>query len=489
MSRGTTKDQETKRKENNMDELSTILEAVLPAIEARMNAAPSTFKLWFGEIKLISLTETTASFETTSNLKKKILTCQYREIMRAALEDTLGFPVEVEIFSPEDLNPAREQPKPEPKKSETDEEAQRRAIEQGYEEEKKMADIINEPSDKHSVLDEYTFDNFVEGSSNKFARAACYAVANEPCTTYNPLFIYGHSGLGKTHLLYAIINHMRKKHPDLKIIYKKCETFLDELIRAINQGQTAKFKEKYRSCDVLLIDDVQFLADKVGTQEEFFHTFSALYEADKQIILTSDRPPREIKALADRLRSRFESGLIADVQPPDFELRIAIIRKKADDLSLNISDDMVKYMAERLHNNIRQIEGVLKRLYAIYSFSSAEVSKEKIEEAITIIDPDNIPTDAMVERILNTVSKSYSVPVDQLKSNKRTNNIANARHIAIYLLKQLTELSHQDIGDIFGRNHSTVSSSIENVRLNMKTVNNYESQIEKLIEQIKENRF
>lgn len=472
-----------------MDELSTILEAVLPAIEARMNAAPSTFKLWFGEIKLISLTETTASFETTSNLKKKILTCQYREIMRAALEDTLGFPVEVEIFSPEDLNPAREQPKPEPKKSETDEEAQRRAIEQGYEEEKKMADIINEPSDKHSVLDEYTFDNFVEGSSNKFARAACYAVANEPCTTYNPLFIYGHSGLGKTHLLYAIINHMRKKHPDLKIIYKKCETFLDELIRAINQGQTAKFKEKYRSCDVLLIDDVQFLADKVGTQEEFFHTFSALYEADKQIILTSDRPPREIKALADRLRSRFESGLIADVQPPDFELRIAIIRKKADDLSLNISDDMVKYMAERLHNNIRQIEGVLKRLYAIYSFSSAEVSKEKIEEAITIIDPDNIPTDAMVERILNTVSKSYSVPVDQLKSNKRTNNIANARHIAIYLLKQLTELSHQDIGDIFGRNHSTVSSSIENVRLNMKTVNNYESQIEKLIEQIKENRF
>lgn len=472
-----------------MDELSTILEAVLPAIEARMNAAPSTFKLWFGEIKLISLTETTASFETTSNLKKKILTCQYRDIMRAALEDTLGFPVEVEIFSPEDLNPAREQPKPEPPKSETDEEAQRRAIEQGYEKEKKMADIINEPSYKHSVLDEYTFDNFVEGSSNKFARAACYAVANEPCTTYNPLFIYGHSGLGKTHLLYAIINHMRKKHPDLKIIYKKCETFLDELIRAINQGQTAKFKEKYRSCDVLLIDDVQFLADKVGTQEEFFHTFSALYEADKQIILTSDRPPREIKALADRLRSRFESGLIADVQPPDFELRIAIIRKKADDLSLNISDDMVKYMAERLHNNIRQIEGVLKRLYAIYSFSSAEVSKEKIEEAITIIDPDNIPTDAMVERILNTVSKSYSVPVDQLKSNKRTNNIANARHIAIYLLKQLTELSHQDIGDIFGRNHSTVSSSIENVRLNMKTVNNYESQIEKLIEQIKENRF
>lgn len=472
-----------------MDELSTILEAVLPAIEARMNAAPSTFKLWFGEIKLISLTETTASFETTSNLKKKILTCQYRDIMRAALEDTLGFPVEVEIFSPEDLNPAREQPKPEPPKSETNEEAQRRAIEQGYEEEKKMADIINEPSYKHSVLDEYTFDNFVEGSSNKFARAACYAVANEPCTTYNPLFIYGHSGLGKTHLLYAIINHMRKKHPDLKIIYKKCETFLDELIRAINQGQTAKFKEKYRSCDVLLIDDVQFLADKVGTQEEFFHTFSALYEADKQIILTSDRPPREIKALADRLRSRFESGLIADVQPPDFELRIAIIRKKADDLSLNISDDMVKYMAERLHNNIRQIEGVLKRLYAIYSFSSAEVSKEKIEEAITIIDPDNIPTDAMVERILNTVSKSYSVPVDQLKSNKRTNNIANARHIAIYLLKQLTELSHQDIGDIFGRNHSTVSSSIENVRLNMKTVNNYESQIEKLIEQIKENRF
>ena len=469
-----------------MDELSSILEALLPAIERRMNAAPSTFKLWFGEIKLISLTETTASFETTSNLKKKILTCQYKDIMSAALEDTLGFPVEVQIFSADELNPKKEEEKP--KEKPVDEEAERRAIEEGYEKEKRMADIINDPTDKHSVLDDYTFDNFVEGSSNKFARAACFAVANEPCT-YNPLFIYGHSGLGKTHLLYAIINHMRKKHPDMKIIYKKCETFLDELIRAINQGQTAQFKEKYRTSDVLLIDDVQFLADKVGTQEEFFHTFSALYEADKQIILTSDRPPREIKTLADRLRTRFEGGLLADVQPPDFELRIAIIRKKADDMHLNISSEMVEYMAERLHNNIRQIEGVLKRLYAVYSFTSAEVTKDKIEEAISIIDPDNVPTGTMVERILTAVSKEYSVPIEHLKSNKRTNNIANARHIAIYLIKHMTDLTLKEIGEIFGRDHSTVSSSLDNVRLSIQTKNNYEKQIDALIEQIKGNHI
>ena len=221
------------------------------------------------------------------------------------------------------------------------------------------------------------------------------------------------------------------------------------------------------------------------TQEEFFHTFSALYEAEKQIILTSDRPPLEIKPLEDRLRTRFEGGLLADVQPPSFELRIAIIKQKADTMGLTISNELIEYMAERLQNNIRQIEGVLKRIYAVHSLTSAEVTKEKIDEVISIIDPGNIPTDALIEKILSAVSKAYSVPVDQMKSKKRTDNVTNARHVAIYLIKQLTELTLKEIGAIFGRDHSTVVFSIEKVDKNIKTVNNYEAEINRLIKEIK----
>ena len=347
-----------------------------------------------------------------------------------------------------------------------------------------ITESISSPTTKRTLLDDYTFENFVEGSSNKFAKAACYAVAREP-NTYNPLFIYGNSGLGKTHLLYAIINYMKKNHEGINIVYKKCESFLEELIRAIKNGTTDAFKDKYRSCDVLLIDDIQFLAGREQTQEEFFHTFSALYESEKQIILTSDRPPMEIKPLEDRLRTRFEGGLLADVQPPSFELRIAIIKQKADAMRLTISNELIEYMAERLQNNIRQIEGVLKRIYAIHSLTSAEVTKEKIDEVISIIDPGNIPTDALIEKILSAVSRAYGVPVDQMKSKKRTDSITNARHVAIYLIKQLTELTLKEVGAIFGRDHSTVVFSIDKVEKGIKTINNYESEINKLIKEIK----
>ena len=224
---------------------------------------------------------------------------------------------------------------------------------------------------------------------------------------------------------------------------------------------------------------------RIPTQEEFFHTFSALYESDKQIILTSDRPPMEIKPLEDRLRTRFEGGLLADVQPPSFELRIAIIKQKADAMGLSVSNELVEYMAERLQNNIRQIEGVLKRIYAVYSLTSAEVTKEKIDEVISIIDPGNIPTDALIEKILSAVSKAYGVSSDEMKSKKRTDNITNARHVAIYLIKQLTELTLKEIGAIFGRDHSTVVFSVEKVGKNIKTINNYELEINRLIKEIK----
>ena len=236
---------------------------------------------------------------------------------------------------------------------------------------------------------------------------------------------------------------------------------------------------------MLLIDDIQFISGKVSTQEEFFHTFSTLYEANKQIILTSDRPPKEIKPLEDRLRTRFEGGLLADVQPPSFELRTAIIKKKADIMGLLISNDMVDYMAERLQNNIRQIEGVLKRLNALYSLSGVSITKEAIDQTISIIDPGNIPTDALVEKILSVVSNHYSVSVENLKSKKRNDAIANARHVAIYLIRKLTELPLKSIGEIFNRDYSTAISSISKVELNIKTKNNTSSEIKKLLKEIK----
>ncbi len=468
-----------------MDELSSISGILLSLIEQKMSTSPSIFNLWFNEFRLASLTDDKAVFTTPSAIKKNILSTKYQKLISDSLEEAIGFPLEISIVTEEEFkNPAGDGDKKTAPALAPYFERSEGARDEDDEEEKIITESISSPSSKRTLLDDYTFDNFVEGSSNKFAKAACYAVAQEP-NTYNPLFIYGNSGLGKTHLLYAVINHMKKTHPGINIVYKKCESFLEELIRSIRNGSTTSFKEKYRSCDVLLIDDIQFLAGKEQTQEEFFHTFSALYESDKQIILTSDRPPKEIKPLEDRLRTRFEGGLLADVQPPSFELRIAIIKQKADAMGLSVSNDLVEYMAERLQNNIRQIEGVLKRIYAVYSLTSAEVTKEKIDEVISIIDPGNIPTDALIEKILSSVSKAYGVPQDQMKSKKRTDTVANARHVAIYLIKQLTELTLKEIGAIFGRDHTTVISSIDKVEKSIKTINNYETEINRLIKEIK----
>ena len=399
----------------------------------------------------------------------------YYDLIKNTLSDLLGTEINVEIVSEDNKNnysdrDAEQVPVTPPE-----------VIEKAVEKENKFTEIIN--SDNSSILDEYTFDTFVEGSSNTFARAACYAVAKEPCT-YNPLFIHGQSGLGKTHLLYAIINDMKKNNPTLKIVYKKSESFINELVGAIQTGSTAQFKEKYRTADVLLIDDIQFIAGKESTQEEFFHTFSVLYEADKQIILTSDRPPKEIKPLEDRLRTRFEGGLLADVQKPSFELRTAIIKKKAADYDIMISNELVGYMAERLQHDIRQIEGSIKKLSAFTSLGR-EITKDTIDLVISQIDPGNIPTDALVEKILMCVAKNYDVPVEDIKSKKKYDAVANARHIALYIIRQLTELPLKKIGEAVGRDHTTVMASIEKVKIGMRTKKKYEAEINRIIDEIK----
>ena len=463
-----------------MDELLNISMALKEELRIKTGSPQSSFDLWFGDFNLTSLDESRAVFSTPTKLRKQILSTRYINIIKETLTEIIGFEVEVEIFSLDTdtafTPPSGEEDMKKPFEKEELLKSERK--------EKKIEEILNASSEKKTLLDEYTFDNFIEGESNKFAKAACYAVANDTSYT-NPLFIYGHSGLGKTHLLYAIMNHMKKKNPDLKIVYKKSETFINELIDAIANQATLAFKEKYRSADVLLIDDIQFLAGKQSTQEEFFHTFSALYESEKLIILTSDRPPKEINPLMDRLRTRFEWGLIADIQPPSFELRTAIIKKKSEDMGLTVPQNLIDYMAERLNNNIRQIEGILKKLYALHSFTSSEITKESIDKIISIVDPGNIPSDAMVEKILLHTSKKYGISVEDIKSKKKTDSIANARHISIYIIRKLTNLSLKEIGKIFARDHSTIISSINKIDINIKTINNYETEINLLIKDIK----
>ena len=446
-----------------MDELVYICQTLVDNLRESLKMPETSFNIWFGDLSLKSLSESEAVFLTPNDLRKNILSTKYKDNITDALADIIGFTVAVkfETRSKDAGNAKKEE-----------------AVEEKVEAPREKSEFIRE---KHSLTSEYTFDNFIEGTSNKFAKAACFA--NEPCY-YNPLFIYGHSGLGKTHLLYAVINHMTDKFPELKIVYRKSEDFINEMIDSIREGRTFEFKEKYRTCDVLLIDDIQFIAGKEAMQEEFFHTFSALYESEKQIILTSDRPPKEIKPLSERLRSRFEGGLIADVQPPSIELRTAIIMKKASDTGLELSDSNIDYLANRLNNNIRQIEGVIKKLYAIYSITGKTIDNEDIESVISVIDPGNIPTETVVERIIFFVAKHYGVTVDTIKSKNKSAVVAEARQVAAYLIREKTNLPYKKIGEILERDHATIMSSIGKVQLNLRTMDNFKILVDRIIKDI-----
>ena len=471
---------------DNLDDLMGIVNSILPALKERLSLSNVSFNLWFEKFSLLSLDEEKAVFTTPSKMKCRIINQKYIEAVKSVLADTIGFEVEVEVVSNEDnykfpLGLSYDTERYNELQGQNDDSDDRA---------EKLTNLIKADTEKSAVIEDYTFDNFIEGSSNKFTKAACMAVADEP-GSYNPLFIYSQPGLGKTHLLYAIIHHIKKHHPKLKIVYKKCEDFVNELIEAINQGLTSTFKERYRTADVLLIDDVQFIAGKEATQEEFFHTFSALYESDKQIILTSDRPPKDINPLEDRLRTRFEQDVITDIAPPDLELRVAIIKNKSERLGVEIPQDLMFYMADRLKENVRQIEGVLKKLYAQCSFSGSKkaVTKEVIDNIISVIDPGNIPMDVIIERTIRIVGEYYSVTKEELKSSKRTGNISNARHAAIYIIKKLTPLSLRDIGAIFGRDYTTVIASINKIDLLIKTKKNTDKEISSLIRKVKDKNY
>lgn len=333
---------------------------------------------------------------------------------------------------------------------------------------------------------EYTFDTFIVGSSNKFAHAAALAVAANPAGAYNPLFLYGNSGLGKTHLLHAIGNDIKKNNNDMVIRYVKGDDFTNELIEAIHLNKTPEFRQKYRNIDVLLMDDIQFIGGKESTQEEFFHTFNSLFSEKKQIVLTSDRPPKEIKTLEDRLRSRFESGLLADIQPPDLETRIAIIKRKAELLQLNISDDVCEYIATKIKTNIRQLEGIVKKINA-RSLIDEKPSISSVKEIIADIVNSEAPPEMTVDKIIEEVARTFNITEDDIRLQKsRRANISKARHIAIYITRELTPLSMVQIGEAFGgRHYSTIVYTIQQVEEQIKTNSATKETVNDIIKNIK----
>lgn len=334
----------------------------------------------------------------------------------------------------------------------------------------------------------YTFDTFVVGNSNRFAHAAALAVAESPAKSYNPLFIYGGVGLGKTHLMQAIGHFVLDTDPRKKVVYLSSEKFTNELINAIRDDKTVKFRDKYRNMDILLIDDIQFLASKERTQEEFFHTFNDLYEANKQIIISSDRPPKEIPTLEDRLRSRFEWGLITDIQPPDLETRIAILRKRAKLENLQVSNEVITYIADHVHSNIRELEGALTRVILYSSVKHSQITTELAGEALKDILPAQKPKIITLGIIQKIVADHFNLRIEDFKAKKRTRSVAFPRQIAMYLCREMTDNSLPKIGDEFGgRDHTTVMHAHEKITNDLKENENLKMTLNEIKNQILKN--
>ena len=354
--------------------------------------------------------------------------------------------------------------------------------------------IINNNSNNNIIRNyprlnpKYTFDTFVIGNSNRCAHAACVAVAESPARAYNPLFLYGGVGLGKTHLMHAIGHSIMKEQNDAKVVYVSSEKFTNELINSIKSDKNEEFRDKYRNVDILLIDDIQFIAGKEGTQEEFFHTFNALHEANKQIIISSDRPPKEIPTLEDRLRSRFEMGLIADIQPPDFETRIAILKTKAQIENIDIPNEVMNYIATYIKSNIRELEGALTRVVAYSSLINKDISYDLAVEALKDIVTTSESQEISVNRIKEKVSTAFGIKMDDFNSKKRTRTIAYPRQIAMYLSRELTDLSLPKIGNEFGgRDHTTVIHAHDKISKDLELEKNSElkEKISKIIAELK----
>ena len=390
----------------------------------------TTITTWFNEVTAVALEDSRYIIYTPTKFKRDIIAGRYVQYIQKALYDLFSTDFDVTVLAEDELNTYK---KPE---------------ETGF----------------LPGVEGYTFDRFVVGSSNKFAHAAAKAVADKPGKAYNPLYIYGASGLGKTHLLYSIANAIHDKFPDYKIVYIRGDKFTNDLIQAIREGRQSDFKEKYRNADVFLMDDVQFIAGRDSTMEEMFHTFNTLHELNKQIVFTSDRPPKELLRLDDRLKTRFEWGLLADVQPPDYETRMAIIRNKAIQKGMDMPEFLLQMLAENITANVRQIEGTINKITAYQDLMGDSVNKETVVRAVKDIFKERSDILPTPDVIIEEVCKMSNLDPAMLRGQSRAKDITNARQISMYLIRKMTNLSLKDIGDEFGgRDHTTVLHSIDRV--------------------------
>ncbi len=406
----------------------------------QLDFPPSTISAWFDDVTVVSFGDNRLVLHSPVPFKKEFIESKFIAPLQEVLHNLTGDPITIVVVTGE----------------------------------------YTAPSTSTSPYDDYTFERFIVGSSNKFAHAAALAVSQRPAAENNPLFFYDNSGMGKTHLMYAIANVLRRTHPEYRIIYVKGEDFTNELITAIQEGNVQAFRNKYRMVDLLLLDDVQFIAGKERTQEEFFHTFNALYEAKKQIVLTSDRPPKEINTLEDRMKTRFEWGLLADIQPPDFETRIAIIRDKAVKMGVELPDDVSNYIAENIQANIRQLEGAVKKIKAMHELMGERITVSLAENAIDALRTENPGLNPTPERIMEAVANYFYIPVEQMISQNRSKDVAYPRQMAMYMIRQELEYSFPDIAKIFKRDHTTVMHACNKIEEERKNSRETEDVIKKL---------
>lgn len=421
------------------DNLEGIWQDVLKIIEDEI-MAPVSFKTWFLPVKPEKMTDRSLTLSVPNKMIRDIIVQKYMDLLQNAVTHVTRQEIDIDILIGDvpdsDLSVEEKRNKEETKA------------------EKAAPPTAN---DMGNLNPKYTFDSFVIGNSNRFAHAACLAVAESPNETYNPLFIYGGVGLGKTHLMHAIGHHIKEKNKNAKVIYVSSEKFMNEMIHSIQNNSNEAFREKYRkNIDVILIDDIQFIAGKESTQQELFHTFNELKDSNKQIILSSDRPPNEIPTLEDRLRTRFASGLIADIQAPDFETRVAILKKKAEADKIIVLDDILLYIATKIKSNIRELEGALIRVMAYARLTDEDLTVELATEALKDLVSESKNRELSVELIQEVVANYYNLSVDDLKSQRRTRNVALPRQIAMYLSRSLTSTSLPKIGEEFNKDHTTV---------------------------------
>lgn len=440
--------------------LEDIWNKSLSKIEEKVGS--SATELWFRPIKLLQLKEQQATIDIPNRFFRDWIEDNYPDLIAESLGSILGFPVSIHYRTEEKIDPIV-------KKMDMKLESRRKSL--------ASRGIYLNPK--------YTFENFVVGSSNKFAQAAARAVSETPGRTYNPLFIYGGVGLGKTHLINAVGNAMIDRDPNLIVLYVSSEQFTNEVVSALRHDKMGEFKEKYRNLDVLLLDDIQFIANKTATQEEFFHTFNALYEKQRQIVVSSDRPPKEITAVTDRLRSRFTMGLIADIQPPEIETKVAILLKKAETERINIPEDTSYYLASKVKSNIRELEGCLIRLGAQASLTGRPIDREMAKDILRdLIEEDEKPVS--VDHIQKIVCEYFGLKLTDIKAKKRTKEIALPRQIAMYITKQLTEMSLSDIGKGFGgKDHATVIYAYKQIEEKRAKDEAFNRMIEGLLRKIK----